>query len=163
MPINLRGLPKGKFVVEIVTTDAKNKRVVGRRTYRTCTLKQLAGLIRKQIAASGKAGRIRALLKRKGFARSFRAPANGSIVISWYQLPRGARLSKRARPKPVLIARGTLKRAVAGKKKTVRIKLTKAGKRLLRRSKRVKLTAHGAFRETGKKRITATKTFTLRR
>ena len=36
LPIDLRGLPKGRFRVEIVTTDKSGKRVVGRRTYRTC-------------------------------------------------------------------------------------------------------------------------------
>lgn len=40
LPINLRGLPKGRFVVEIVTTDAAGKRLVGRRAYRTCVAKR---------------------------------------------------------------------------------------------------------------------------
>lgn len=40
LPINLRGLPKGRFVVEIVTTDAKGKRLVARRAYRTCVPKR---------------------------------------------------------------------------------------------------------------------------
>ena len=32
LPIDLRGLPKGRFVVEIVTTDSAGKRLVGKRT-----------------------------------------------------------------------------------------------------------------------------------
>ena len=36
LPIDLRGLPKGKVRVVITTTNAEGKRVVGRRTYRTC-------------------------------------------------------------------------------------------------------------------------------
>lgn len=40
LPINLRGLPKGRFVVEIVTTDAAGKRLAGKRTYRTCAPKK---------------------------------------------------------------------------------------------------------------------------
>lgn len=36
LPIDLRGLPKGRFTVEIVTTDAAGKKLVGKRTYRTC-------------------------------------------------------------------------------------------------------------------------------
>ncbi len=39
LPIDLRGLPKGRFVVEIVTTDSAGKRLVGKRTYRTCAPK----------------------------------------------------------------------------------------------------------------------------
>lgn len=40
LPIDLRGLPKGKFAVEIVTTDAAGKKPVGKRTYRTCVPKR---------------------------------------------------------------------------------------------------------------------------
>ena len=40
LPIDLRGLPKGKFTIQIVTTDASGKRLVGRRTYRTCAPKR---------------------------------------------------------------------------------------------------------------------------
>jgi hypothetical protein len=36
LPIDLRGLPKGRFTVEIVTTDVAGKKLVGKRTYRTC-------------------------------------------------------------------------------------------------------------------------------
>ncbi len=36
LPIDLRGLPKGRFTVEIITTDSAGRRVVGKRTYRTC-------------------------------------------------------------------------------------------------------------------------------
>lgn len=39
LPIDLRGLPKGRFIVEIVTTNAAGKRLVGKRTYRTCVPK----------------------------------------------------------------------------------------------------------------------------
>lgn len=40
LPIDLRGLPKGRFVVEIVTTDRAGKRLAGKRTYRTCVPKR---------------------------------------------------------------------------------------------------------------------------
>jgi hypothetical protein len=40
LPIDLRGLPKGRFTVEIVTTDSAGKRLVGKRTYRTCIAKK---------------------------------------------------------------------------------------------------------------------------
>ena len=36
LPVVLRGLPKGKFTVQIVTTDANGKTLVGKRTYRSC-------------------------------------------------------------------------------------------------------------------------------
>jgi hypothetical protein len=40
LPIDLRGLPKGRFTVEIVTTDSAGKKLIGKRTYRTCTPKR---------------------------------------------------------------------------------------------------------------------------
>lgn len=40
LPIDLRGLPKGKFTVQIVTTNRAGKRLVGKRTYRTCAPKK---------------------------------------------------------------------------------------------------------------------------
>jgi hypothetical protein len=40
LPIDLRGLPKGRFAVEIVTTDATGKKLVGKRSYRTCLPKR---------------------------------------------------------------------------------------------------------------------------
>ena len=40
LPIDLRGLPKGTFTVQIVTTDAAGKKLVGKRTYRTCVPKK---------------------------------------------------------------------------------------------------------------------------
>lgn len=39
LPIDLRGLPRGRFVVEILTTDSAGKKIVGKRTYRTCVRK----------------------------------------------------------------------------------------------------------------------------
>lgn len=40
LPIDLRGLPRGRFSVEIVTTDSTGRRLVGKRTYRTCVAKR---------------------------------------------------------------------------------------------------------------------------
>ena len=44
LPIDLRGLPKGRFCVEIVTTDRAGKRLVGKRRYRTCVPRRTATL-----------------------------------------------------------------------------------------------------------------------
>jgi len=36
LPIDLRGLPRGRFTVQIATIDVSGKKLVGNRTYRTC-------------------------------------------------------------------------------------------------------------------------------
>jgi DNA-binding beta-propeller fold protein YncE len=42
LPIDLRGLPKGRVTVQITTTDASGKRLVAKRRYRTCVPKRRA-------------------------------------------------------------------------------------------------------------------------
>ena len=41
LPIDLRGLPKGKVVVRITVTTKSGKRLVGKRTYHTCANKRI--------------------------------------------------------------------------------------------------------------------------
>jgi hypothetical protein len=81
-------------------------------------------------------------------------------VIDWYELPPGASLTKKSKVKPVLVAAGKGSFGGAGSAQ-ITIKLTAAGKRLLRRVKRVKLTAKGTFTPTGRASITTTRTFVL--
>jgi hypothetical protein len=41
LPVDLRGLPKGKVVVRITVTTKSGKRLVGKRTYHTCANKRI--------------------------------------------------------------------------------------------------------------------------
>jgi hypothetical protein len=41
LPIDLRGLPKGKVVVRITVTTKNGKRLVGKRTYHTCANRRI--------------------------------------------------------------------------------------------------------------------------
>jgi hypothetical protein len=36
-PVDLRGLPKGRFEVKILVTTASGRQLIGKRRYRTCT------------------------------------------------------------------------------------------------------------------------------
>jgi len=121
----------------------------------------------RQLTPTGKAARIAALLKNGGFSFAFKAPAAGKAALDWYQLPAGAHLAKNAKPKPVLVATGHLSFRRAGTA-TMKIKLTAAGKRLLKHAqlthaKRLKLTAEAIFTPTHKTPVVAVKTFTLKR
>ena len=40
--VNLKGLPKGTFTLEIVTTDSSGSRLSGKRRYKTCAVKKKA-------------------------------------------------------------------------------------------------------------------------
>lgn len=106
----------------------------------------------------GKLATIKAVLAHNGYAATFTAPAGGSVSIGWYQVPSGAHLAAK---KPVLVASGTAKFPVAGTRR-VTLKLTAAGRSLLKRSGRLKLVARAIFAPTGGARSSATRGFTLR-
>ena len=67
------------------------------------------------------------------------------VTVAWYEVPAGARLARKAKPLPVLVAAGKLRFSAAGRG-TLAIKLTPAGKVLLKHAKHVTLTARGGLR-----------------
>jgi hypothetical protein len=122
---------------------------------------RIAALLASEITPSGKASKIAALSRRGWFALAFKALEAGAAVVQWYQLPRGAMLARKSKAKPILVAAGQLDFSTAGTK-TVKLRLTTAGKRLLRNAKRLKLIARGSFRPSGKSPIIVTRSFVLR-
>lgn len=123
---------------------------------------QIAALLVGQLTPAGTAARITALLKRGGFTVAFKALEAGTAVIDWYEVSPGAKLAKKTKPKPVLVGVGRLRFSAAGTAK-IRIRLTVAGRRLLRHARQLRLTAKGTFTPTGKTPITAKRTFVLKR
>jgi len=121
---------------------------------------QIRALLAGQLMPSGNTAKITTLLKTGAVAVVFKALEAGAAVIAWYELPPGAKLA-RAKPRPVLVASGKLIFSGPGTA-TIKIKLTAAGRRLLKHAKRIKLTAKGTFTPTGKAPITATRTFLLK-
>jgi FG-GAP repeat len=122
---------------------------------------QLAAALAHGIVPSGQAARIAALLKHGSFATKFAALEAGLATISWYELPPGAKLAKKAKPKPLLVASGRLSFTAPGSG-LLKLKLTSAGKRLLKHAKRVKLVARGSFTPSGGSAVTATHSFLLK-
>jgi hypothetical protein len=119
---------------------------------------QIESLLRGLLAHASK---IAALLKAGGLTITFNAPEAGVAVISWYEVPRGAKLA-RAKPKPVLVASGQASPSGPGTTK-LKVKLTTVGKRLLRSAKTVKLTAKGTFTPSGEAPVSVKKALTLKR
>jgi alpha-tubulin suppressor-like RCC1 family protein len=114
-----------------------------------------------QLTPKGKGAKIGRLSRKKGYTMSFSALSAGRFVINWYFVPKGAHLSK-AKPVPVLVATGRRTFAGAGKL-SLTIKLTAKGLRLVRKAKRIKLTAKGSFTVPGHAPLAAIKSFTLLR
>jgi hypothetical protein len=127
---------------------------------------EVEAAIAAHLPPSGREATIAALLKNGGFASVFKAPQAGTALIDWYYLPPGAKLAakaagKKRAPAPVLVASGkrTFYEAGSG---VIKVRLTAAGKKLLRRSKRIRLTAKAVFTSPGKAAIAATKAFELK-
>jgi hypothetical protein len=116
------------------------------------------------LSPTGKSKTIKAILKADGFVVTFKALEAGKLTIACYQVPPGAHIPaiKKKAPKPVVVADGTARISKAGKL-TVKIKLTTTGKKLLNKSRELKLTAEASFLSTGKKPNTTrrSETFTL--
>ena len=121
-------------------------------------------LLGQQITPSGKNAKIARVLTLSGFTLTFKANQAGKLTIDWYEVPRGAKLASHAKhkPKPVLVGSGQVTFTAAGVKK-VKIKLTSAGKKLLRHASNQPLTAEGVFVTTKGTRLEVKKAFVLHR
>ena len=119
------------------------------------TVAQLMASLDSQLTAKGKTAKIAALLKTKGYAMSFTALGAGVVVIDWYYLPS-------SKTKPVLVAAGKRTFEAAGTL-PITVKLTAKGKQLLKKARRIRLTAKGTFTAPGKPAVSATTSFTLTR
>jgi len=119
---------------------------------------QILGALASSLVPTGKEARIAALRKHGGYKLTFLAPSAGQLVIGWYQVPKGAHIS---RPKPLLLASGKANASKSGRL-TIVIKLTAKGRALLKHGGKLKLTAKGTFTPVGGRAVSATRTFTLR-
>jgi subtilase family serine protease len=128
----------------------------------TITSAQIVAQVARQLTPSGTTAKIATLLKSGSFAIKYKALEAGAAVIEWFELPPGAKLAKRGKPKPVLIARGRMSFSAAGSA-TIKLELSSAGKAMLKRAKQLKLTAKGTFTPSGEAPIVATRVFLLKR
>jgi hypothetical protein len=122
---------------------------------------RLATLFARALAPSGSTARIGMLLKRGAFVASLRSFAPGKAVIYWYlpaqRLPHSSTVIS-----PLLIAGGKVAFRKAGTAAVV-VRLTRAGRQLLRRSRRVSLSAKAMFAPNGAAAIRAQQRFVLER
>ncbi len=125
----------------------------------TISRADLRARLRRALTPKGTAARLRTLVRRRGFVTSFKAPSAGRLVLRWYSRPKARRGHKKR--KPVLLATVTT-RVTRAATVTPKVKLTKAGLRLLRAGKRVAVIGRGSFAALGKASVTATKVVTLK-
>jgi hypothetical protein len=123
---------------------------------------QIASSLGGQLVPRGKAAKIGALLRHGGLTMPFQALEAGRLAVQWYYVPVGAKLARASRVKPVLVASGRLTFSGAGMG-TVRVKLTAAGRRVLRHVKRVRFTVKGTFAPSGGRVVSSTGPFVASR
>jgi hypothetical protein len=123
---------------------------------------QIVVSLRKQLTPSGKAAKIGALLKNGGLTMPFEALEAGTVSVEWYLVPAGAKLAKKTKAKPVLVASGKLVFSAAGTGKLM-VRLTAVGRRLLQHARRIRLVAKGTFVERGGEVAGATTSVTVGR
>ncbi|MEA2159630.1 MAG: hypothetical protein QOD66_2010, partial [Solirubrobacteraceae bacterium] len=132
----------------------------GRGTWRAITPRKSAGqiraVLRRELVPHGRAARIGALLRRRGFSASIRALTAGRVLIRWYLVRHNGK------PKRALVAIGRKTFTEAGSA-VVKIALTAPGRRLLNHASRLTLTAEGAFTPVDQAAVLASGRFTLRR
>lgn len=121
---------------------------------------RLVAFLRSRLTPHGRAARIGALLRHGGVALPFDAPSAGTVRVRWYRRPHGAGATRRSRP--LLVAAGRRSMERRGRTR-LRVRLTPAGTRLLRHSRRVRLIGSCTFTPSGGSPVTATARFTLRR
>ena len=122
----------------------------------------VAAWLAAQLNPPVRATTIALLLKRGVYDERFKAPESGTAVIEWFYVPPGAKLAKKAKRSPVLVASGRLVFGSAGTG-TIKVRLTAKGKHLLRTSKRIQLTAVCSFTPVGEKPLKTSRSFELKR
>jgi hypothetical protein len=123
------------------------------------TTSRVLQAVRRQMVPKGSSAKIQNLLHQGGAKLSFKALDAGTLTIRWRTVSVKVR---GRRTKAIVVANGRRTFPRSGTR-TVNMKLTRAGRRVLRGAKRLRLTAEGTFTSTGRKPISGTKAFVVTR
>lgn len=117
---------------------------------------QIASDLLRMLTPGAHVARIGQVAGASGYTYSFTARRTGTLVIAW------SYLAKVAHHKPVRLLVATIRVTfVKTGNYRVTVRLTRAGKRLLRKAKRIRLTATATFTSAGLRPIVLHETFTL--
>jgi hypothetical protein len=119
-------------------------------------------LIARQLAVSWRGATIAGLLRKGMFKAAFKAPEAGTAAIGWYYSAPVSKRPKTSARSRVLIASGKRTFHAAGKA-ALAMRLTPAGRRLLRSASRIRLTATCAFTPPGSRPVRTSRAFELKR
>ena len=109
---------------------------------RTPNAAQIIAALGTQLARAQHHARIASVRKKGFYAFSLLAPVAGTLELSWYGAPAGAHRSAGAKPIVIALSITKFESATA---KTIKLRLTSAGRRLLEHSYSLSLTLKGVF------------------
>jgi hypothetical protein len=107
----------------------------------------IAKALSAEFVTSGPSARIKSILKNGGFVYEFAALMPGELQVKWTYRPPAARAAGKA--KPFVVAKGLAKTSFLAKSTQVKVRLTAKGRKLLKRSKKLRLTAQVSFDPAG--------------
>lgn len=128
------------------------------------TRAQILATLKKVLKPAGKDASLKKIVKNKGYTFRYQVLEPGRLKIDWYYVTKKLQGHGKHRHRvtaKTLVAKANVK-ATTAKAIKVKVKLTKAGKHLLKTHKRIKLTSRVSFTPAGGKPVTTSKTFTLR-
>ncbi len=108
----------------------------------TPTAAQLLAALRSQLTRAQHRARVTSLQKAGLYAFSFAALGRGTLEFYWYEAPTGAHHPTYTKPLLLALSSTSFSRAST---KTVKLRLTSAGRRLISRGQHITLTAKGTF------------------
>jgi hypothetical protein len=163
------GSVEGRFTTEALppgkpSKPKESKSGTSGTSQKQPSIQEIQALIAGELAPSGPKATIATFLKKGALSSVFDAPEAGAAAIDWYYLPKGAKLGAKSSrsPAPELLATGGASFHTSGAA-TIKMKLTARGRALLRRLKRIRLTARCVFTPPGAAAITVIKSFQLSR
>jgi hypothetical protein len=118
--------------------------------------------LHKVFVASASRRRLSVLARRGGYRLRFAAPSAGRLTIAWWTAATATQSGVAATARPALLARGSRAFRHAGAQ-TIKLTLTRAGRRIITRARRLDVRVIAKFVPTGNTAITATGTPELRR
>ncbi len=118
----------------------------------TLTAAQIVASLRVQLTRAQHGARISLLRKTGAYAFRFIAPTAGRLEFSWYTLPPATR-GRATASKPIALAVSVTNFA-GPTAKTVKLRLTSAGRQMVSRHSRIALTAKALFARPGTRSVT---------
>jgi hypothetical protein len=115
----------------------------------------VSALLGRTLEVKGAAAKLGTLVRTGRYTTSYTAPTPGRLVVRWLTIPRRGN-------RAVLLASARLTFTAAGTKRVV-IRLTRKGRKVLRRARRLRITVRATWTPLGGTPVTRSRRVTLRR